>query len=300
MTRLDRLVEALSPPRRLRIADVGANPIWPPPYTDLLNAGGADVWGFEPDKPAFAELERKKGPLETYLPYAIGSGGKATLNICREGVFTSLLSPNVDTHTYLGRWKEMAEVVEQVEVETHRLDDIEELPRVDLLKIDVQGAEVAVFQGARDRLSEAVAVITEVGFLPLYEDQPMVGDQMQELGEQGFLLHKFMHITSRPVQSGVSNRLQVASHSGQMVDGDAVFIRDLRYPDKISNEQLCYLAILADCVFESLDVTLRCLDLLVGRGVVADAAAQAYLAMVPGQKGQGWIAGAQRTYGAMT
>ena len=49
-----------------------------------------------------------------------------------------------------------------------QFDDISEIAKVGLLKIDVQGAELAVLKGGRKKLSEAVAVHSEVsGCIPL-------------------------------------------------------------------------------------------------------------------------------------
>jgi hypothetical protein len=39
--------------------------------------------------------------------------------------------------------------------------------RLDFLKIDVQGGELAVFQGGISKLSETVAIQTEISFVPL-------------------------------------------------------------------------------------------------------------------------------------
>lgn len=52
------------------------------------------------------------------------------------------------------------------EVETVRLDDVPETASVDLLKIDIQGGELMVFQNAERRLADALVIQTEVEFLP--------------------------------------------------------------------------------------------------------------------------------------
>ena len=50
--------------------------------------------GFEPNPDALAELNRKKGPHETYLPHAIGDGQTHQFKVCRAPGMSSLLEPN--------------------------------------------------------------------------------------------------------------------------------------------------------------------------------------------------------------
>lgn len=82
MTDFNALHELLKPQRLTEIADIGANPIdGDPPYKPLLEAGLCRVTGFEPQREALAELQRRKGANERYLPYAVGDGGIHTLRI---------------------------------------------------------------------------------------------------------------------------------------------------------------------------------------------------------------------------
>jgi FkbM family methyltransferase len=58
-------------------------------------------------------------------------------------------------------------VIDRVPVHARRLDDISEIEHLNFLKIDVQGGELAVFQGGKSKLSETVAIQTEISFVPL-------------------------------------------------------------------------------------------------------------------------------------
>ena len=58
-------------------------------------------------------------------------------------------------------------MIDRVPVHTRRLDDISEIEHLDFLKIDVQGGELAVFHGGKSKLSETVAIQTEISFVPL-------------------------------------------------------------------------------------------------------------------------------------
>src|SRR5262249_34612530 len=71
----DALFDLLRPQRLTAVVDIGASPIdGEPPYKPMLDAGLCTLTGFEPQPEALAELNRRKGANETYLPYAVGDG----------------------------------------------------------------------------------------------------------------------------------------------------------------------------------------------------------------------------------
>ena len=79
IARLSHLLATLKPERKTRVADIGANPVHVPAYQFLLDQGGCEVIGFEPDPRAFKELqEQKNGSNETYLPFAVGDDAEHT------------------------------------------------------------------------------------------------------------------------------------------------------------------------------------------------------------------------------
>lgn len=276
------LVEMIAPERLTRIVDIGANPIGETPYLGLLSEGLCDVWGFEPQADVFADLDAMAGPHEHHVCAAVGDGHRATLHICRGSGFTSLLRPNENTISTLQRFSRGMTVRDKVEIDTRRLDDIVEVPQFDFLKIDVQGSEVAVFQNGSGRLSSAVAVMTEVAAIPLYEDQPLLDAQMSLLGELGFRLHKFMFLKSIRLGGRLLQSAPKRMYRSQISDGDAVFVRGLLEPAGLSNEELKHLAILADGVFDSPDLCVLALSELVGRGVVSEAGVNSYIDRLPG------------------
>jgi hypothetical protein len=92
----DALWQLLRPERRTAIVDVGANPITgeEPPYGAMLAKGLCTVVGFEPQEEALATLLARKGPLETYLPYAIGDGAEHTFHVCQMPGMSSIFEPD--------------------------------------------------------------------------------------------------------------------------------------------------------------------------------------------------------------
>jgi FkbM family methyltransferase len=280
-TRVQTLIDLLKPTRRTIILDIGANPINVCPYSPLLKMGGCDVWGFEPQQDAFATLLRQKSENEHYLQYAIGDGNPGTLHICKSDGFSSLLPPNIKTLNYLGRWHKAMTVDSKIPIETHRLDDIDDLPQPDLLKIDVQGYETKVFENGTAKLSNVMSVISEVAFVELYENQPLLEEQMVMMKAHGLLLSKFLFLKAKTVGSGFSSQIDWRKHQNQLIDGDAVFVRNLMADQVVTDEQLKHLAICADAVFESFDLTLKCLDLLAQTGAIEPASVLPYAKMIP-------------------
>ena len=275
------LLDTLRTDRLTRVVDVGANPVHVPPYRPLFDMAGCEVIGFEPHPEAYENLTREASDLETYFPYAIGDGSVETLNIYRAGGLTSIYTAYEPAFTYLGRSRKNMTLVESVEIETRRLDDLDDVPEFDLLKIDIQGGEVKALSGGEARMRKAIAVVIEVRFYPLYEGEPMFGGVDAKLRELGFQLHKITEPKGKVIPNSQIGRLKRFRHRNQIIDADAIYIRDLGKLEDYSDEDLKHLAILSASVFESHDVALYCLDELVRRDSVAREAPKRYVDRLP-------------------
>lgn len=253
--------------RPTTFCDVGANPINEPPYIGLLKAGACKVIGFEPNPAAFAELEKSKGPHETYFPHAVGDGDKHVLHLYRNSGLSSIYLPHLPGMTAIGNpgWARMNE---DVEMQTVALDAIADLPPFDCLKIDIQGGEQIVFANGRLAMRNAVAVIVEMRWMQLYEGEPMAGGIDNELREQGFILHKFLFNKSTMLANSQAKRLNRRENLDQLVDGDAVYLRHPGKLEALSDDQLCHMAMLGASVIESHSLTVAALDELVKRGKI--------------------------------
>ncbi len=262
------LWEILHPTRLTRVVDIGANPIdGDPPYLPMLKDGLCHITGFEPQLDALATLLRRKGPLESYLPYAIGDGEMHTLNICMASGMTSLYEPDAAKLALFAALKPLSQVVQRIPIQTRRLDDIAEIEALDFLKIDIQGAELAVFRHGKQKLSDAIAIQVEVSFMTLYHDQPGHGEVDIELRAQGFVPHCFAAMKCWPIAPLVvgNNDRQPLN---QLLEADMVYVRDISQPDKLDNEQLKHMALVAHHCYGSFDLAVRCLWLLEKRGVL--------------------------------
>jgi Methyltransferase FkbM domain len=175
----------------------------------------------------------------------------------------------------------VGEVIHTQRIATRRLDDIDEVDKVDYLKIDVQGSELAIFEGGRNKLGSAVAIQTEVSFIPLYRNQPAFGEIDRFLRSLGFIPHAFAAIDRRAI---VPVLIENDKYRGlnQLLEADIVYVRDFRYPEKMSDEQLKFLAVIAHSCYGSIDLTIHILLLLAGRGTIPNGVAASFLNALKG------------------
>ena len=82
------------------------------------------------------------------------------------------------------------------------------------IKIDVQGYEWEVLDGAAETLKAAYGVMVEMSLVPLYDGQRLWLDLMNRMQEEGFLLWA--------IQKGF-----VDPHSGRSLQVDAIFLREI-------------------------------------------------------------------------
>lgn len=244
---------------RVKIVDVGANPIDSlPPYEPLLRRGVADVVGFEPNPEGLAKLNAQKGPFETYLPHAIGDGQRHTLHFCAAPGMTSLLEPNPAVLNLFHGFPSWGQVVATEEVDTMRLDDIPETVGLDLLKMDIQGAELMVLRNAEARLADALVIQVEVEFLPMYIGQPLFGDLHIFMREHGFVFHRFFPEVSRTIRPLLMDNNIYAGLS-QLLWADAIFVRDFTDMTPLSDRQLQAMAAIMHECYQSVDLVLHLL-----------------------------------------
>jgi FkbM family methyltransferase len=239
----------------IKIVDVGANPLAgvQGPYQTLIDNNLASLVGFEPDPTVFDELQAIKGKAQTYLPLAVGDGKRHQLRICQMSGMNSLFAPNfalLDLVHCHGLW---AKVVSVVDVDTRRLDDIAEIDAMDYLKIDIQGAEMLVFENAMEKLKDCLVVHTEAMFVPMYEGQPLFSEQELFLRKLGLQVHKFFEMRGHVLKPMAVNG-DLHGPLSQVFWADVIFIKDITRLDRLRPEQLPKLAIILHDVYASFDV----------------------------------------------
>lgn len=81
-----------------------------------------------------------------------------------------------------------------VQKHTRRLDSIlatGHFPKVDFLKLDVQGYELQVLRGAPECLRQSTAVLMEASLLPVNDGCPLIGEVIAFMDSAGFRVFDF-------------------------------------------------------------------------------------------------------------
>ncbi len=158
------------------VIDIGANEgqFFEKFSNDFGNPVTADL--FEPIPEMIERLRRKwKTGSITIHPFALGSQNtSAKLNMHVNHLpSSSLLQAQVDAAIF-----ETIDISDQkqIEIEVRRIDDVVDIESLEqksciLMKLDVQGFELEVLKGAHSTLGLVHAVLTEINFDTLYENQ---------------------------------------------------------------------------------------------------------------------------------
>ena len=246
--------------------DIGAVPVEgeTEPFHRLLSTfPRSHLSGIEIDPRLCEELNRKATAGVRYYPCALGKTEEARrLYNTTHPMCTSLYPPD-ERYADLFNNLDVTRLKDTSEVTTVSLDRFVRdngLGAVDFVKIDVQGAELDVFQGGADVLRNMLLLVSEVEFVPMYRGQPLFGDVDAWLREHGMMFHKFLGMAGRVMKPLMAHGNP--DYPAQFMWSDAVFVRDLFAVKTLSGEQLLKLAVLLD-LYDSKDVALyvlRCYD----------------------------------------
>lgn len=126
-------------------------------------------------------------PLVTLHPVAIGAtSATATMHVAGEDDSSSLL-PLTDLQQQLSGTREVSTETIQIEPLAARIR-AEELKAPALLKIDVQGYELAVLEGCEPLLERFSHIYAECSFVELYKGQPLATEIIDFLRAHQFEL----------------------------------------------------------------------------------------------------------------
>jgi FkbM family methyltransferase len=235
------------------VLDIGAAIGERPPYQDLVDAGRARIFGFEPNAEECAKLNAQYGAPHRFFPHFVGNGQSATFHETNWVLTGSLFEPNTELLSKFMNLAELVTPVAQHAVQTTKLDDVEGLDNVDFLKIDIQGGELAVFQYGAKALSQALFIQTEVEFVSLYKDQPLFADVDACLRKAGFQFHTFTGFGARSFHPIVIDN-DPNKGVRQYLWSDAIYVRDWMNLPALDDLKLCKYAVLAHDIFRSFDL----------------------------------------------
>lgn len=220
---------------------------------------GSRIIAFEVDNALCENLNKKAQPGLKYYPVALGrTEENRRFYQTMHPMCSSLYRPNeklLDRYNNL----EVARLKSVDTLDTVSLDNFvsnHDIGSVDFIKIDIQGAELEVFEGGVSTLENTLAIVSEVEFVPLYEDQPLFGDVCAFLARQGIGFHKFVGLSGRTLKPLIlQNDLNFAT---QHLWSDVLFLRDIAQLSRLSSQQLLKYAVISN-LYNSLDVALFCI-----------------------------------------
>ena len=175
----------------------------------------AKIFSFEPIPESYKKLNDKFKSDENFKAFNIAVGnttGKSEFyqnNYVGSSSFLEMSTLHIDAYPY-------TKDCSKIEVNVDKLDNIikanELVPNV-ILKIDVQGYEKYVLEGAEDLLKNIKIIFTEVSFNSLYKSQWLFNEIIDFLKERGFII------------GGIENISQ-SLQDGTFLQADVFFIRN--------------------------------------------------------------------------
>jgi FkbM family methyltransferase len=201
------------------------------------------VMAFEPNNIAYSEMESADHSWARFKPVNCAlsdqNADKAFFSY-KSSVNNSMLKAN---HNFRQRY-EIAGLncIGEEKLATQKLDDIvfqhnkNEKFWGEFLKVDVQGAEIMIFDGAQRTLHErTVAILVEASFCPIYKNQPLFSELEIYLRKRGFIFYGF-HGTHYRSKKFI-DKLNCSSRE-RAIWGDAVFFKDPFENDENKNLNL--------------------------------------------------------------
>jgi FkbM family methyltransferase len=179
------------------VIDVGAANGTPDLYAAFPNAHHVMMEPLAEFGPALNQLIKSMRSAQVIMGVASSEAGEAILHVHPDLVGSSLLLEPEESD------------VNGVErkVPAFRLDDLvteHKLTAPFVLKLDTQGSELAVLEGARDLLPSCDLILMEVSCFAFFEGGPLMHDSIQYLLERGFCVYDIYDIQYRPLDGALS------------------------------------------------------------------------------------------------
>jgi FkbM family methyltransferase len=204
-------------PRRLELLDVGARDGLQWPWDRVRECVSASF--VEPDPEEAARLREK---YEAVIEAALWrEPASLTLNITKSPGASSVFRPNrkvLDQFAFPERF----EIAHTVRVEATTIDALPDR-EIDFLKIDTQGAELAILEGGVNRLQRLVGLEVEVEFCEMYEGQPHFSEVDRFVREKLGLELWDIRRSHWKYRDGLDS----SNVKGRLIFGDALYLRPL-------------------------------------------------------------------------
>lgn len=225
---LARLIAALPQDFVLNLVDVGSagglNPRWRP-FQPILSA-----ILFDPRETA-ASGGFGRGHTRIYPVALSNQAGEAELHITALPNMSSFLRPDPEVFGRYTKKGADAQIVRSEMVPVERLDSLAKADgfQPHVLKVDTQGSELMVLNGAEESLKTVLLTEIEVSFFQRYIGQPVFADVEAWMKQQGFELLELYRLKRYRAANSLGLRHPVVGddqRSGRVTYGDAIFLRN--------------------------------------------------------------------------
>lgn len=78
-----------------------------------------------------------------------------------------------------------------------------DFPRVDLIKLDVQGYELEILKGGIPHLEQAEAVLMEISLIDIHQGVPLFTEVVNFMDQHGFVAYDICGLTRRPLDQAL-------------------------------------------------------------------------------------------------
>jgi FkbM family methyltransferase len=195
------------------------------------------VYAFEPDQNECDQINAAAKSLPYQLeclPYALGDSNQAVvpLYLCKDVACSSLYYPNLELVNQFNFGPSMA-VTDEVEVSVHKLEDIcqQRNLQADIIKVDTQGYELSILQGAGSLLDKVKLIEVEVEFNEQYKDQPLFSNVDLFMRSRGFSL---LGLRRSCWRRKVDPEKLHTPFGGQIMHGDAIYYNEKLLQDAVN------------------------------------------------------------------
>ncbi len=175
----------------------------------------ATIHAFEPNPETYGRLTQRVRDQDSIQPINLGAWKETAARPFHLNSWVGACSLKDRPQAGPAYHSPEAVHVETTEVQVTRLDTWAKdagIREVDLLKLDIQGAELDALHGAGELLKSVSCILTEVHFYPNYEGAPLLADLWSFLAQRGFSLYQIYS--------------SWGAADGQLVQGDAIFVSD--------------------------------------------------------------------------
>jgi FkbM family methyltransferase len=176
----------------------------------------AAIYAFEPSEESFNLLKNRFLEDSRIMPQNVGVSdktGQAEFHLNSFSETNSLFSTSEDILSHDD--PSLYAPVQKVNIDLVTLDEFahsKAIDHIDILKLDVQGAELLALEGAKELLkTQSISLIrSEVEFSKIYENQALFHEIAEFLHRFGYQMYNLYGLYNGP--------------NGQLVAGDAIFM----------------------------------------------------------------------------